>query len=147
MSDANLEMLAIAEALGIGCEHFQALLDNNVSKMQQSYAGENPFVTTVADYVKKHRKVEGASTEVYNQVISSILGDRRFFPNSPSAFTKKLNEDIEALNNAGVSVSRGRNRMANTLILAVLPQNQMTKKQLETVASSVKSENIVDQQG
>ena len=129
MADANKEMLAIALALGITEESFQKILWDNTKKLQAAYAQNNPFVDCVATYVKLKGSVYKSASEVYGEVLASIPGNRNFFPDSPSAFSRRLNEEKEALEQVGIRFSRAKQSDANYIRLEKIPKSQLTKKQ------------------
>lgn len=146
MADANKEMLAIAMALGIAQEDFQEILWGNTKKLQAAYANNNPFVDCVAAYVKLKGSIFKPAAEVCGEVLASIPGNRNFFPDSPSAFSRRLNEEKEALEQVGVRFSKAKRSEANYIRLEKIPKSQLTKAQKEAMArkSSVDQEATVD---
>lgn len=134
MADANKEMLAIALALGISQEEFQKILLNNSKKLQAAYANNNPFVDSVVSLVKLKGTIYKPASEVYGEVLASIPGNRNFFPDSPSAFSRRLNEEKEALEQAGVRFSKTKHSDANYIRLEKIPKSQQTKAQKEAAA-------------
>lgn len=129
MADANLEMLAIAMALGISQEDFQKLLLDNTKKLQAAYAQNNPFVDCVVSFVKLKGTTYKSASEVYGEVLASIPGNRSFFPDSPSAFSRKLHEERDVLEQAGIRFSRVKRSDANYIRLEKIPKSQQTKAQ------------------
>lgn len=134
MADANKEMLAIALALGLTEEEFQEILLGNTKKLQTAYAQNNPFVDCVASYIKLKGSIFKSASEVYGEVLASIPGNRNFFPDSPSAFSRRLNEETEALEQAGIRFSKTKRSDANYIKLEKIPKSQQTKSQKEAMA-------------
>lgn len=134
MADANKEMLAIAMALGIDQEEFQKILWGNTKKLQAAYANNNPFVDCVASYVKLKGTIYKPASEVYGEVLASIPGNKNFFPDSPSAFSRRLNEEKEALEQVGIRFSKSKRSDANYIRLEKIPKSQLTKAQKEAMA-------------
>ena len=134
MADANKEMLAIALALGISEDAFQKILWDNSKKLQAAYAQNNPFVDCVATFVKLKGSVYKSASEVYGEVLASIPGNRNFFPDSPSAFSRRLNEEKEALEQMGIRFSKSKRSDANYIRLEKIPKSQLTKAQKEAIA-------------
>lgn len=134
MADANREFLAIALALGITEEAFQKILWGNSKKLQAAYAQNNPFVDSVATFVKLKGSVYKSASEVYGEVLASIPGNRNFFPDSPSAFSRRLNEEKDALEQLGIRFSKSKRSDANYIRLEKIPKSQLTKAQKEAIA-------------
>ena len=129
MADANREFLAIALALGMSEDAFQKILWDNSKKLQAAYAQNNPFVDCVASYVKLKGSVYKSASEVYGEVLASIPGNRNFFPDSPSAFSRRLNEEKDALEQVGIQFSKAKRSDANYIRLEKIAKSQLTKKQ------------------
>ena len=129
MADANKEMLAIAMALGISQEDFQKILWDNTKKLQAAYAQNNPFIDCVASFVKLKGTIYKSAAEVYGEVLASIPGNRNFFPDSPSAFSRRLNEEKDALEQSGIRFSKTKRSDANYIKLEKIPKSQLTKAQ------------------
>ena len=134
MADANREFLAIALALGISEDAFQKILWDNSKKLQAAYAQNNPFIDCVATYIKLKGSVYKSASEVYGEVLASIPGNRNFFPDSPSAFSRRLNEEKDALEQVGIQFSKAKRSDANYIRLEKIPQSQLTKKQKAAIA-------------
>ena len=135
MADANKEMIAIAMALGIAQEDFQKILWDNTKKLQAAYAQNNPFVDCVASFVKLKGTINKSASEVYGEILASIPGNRNFFPDSPSAFSRRLNEERDALEQVGIRFSRAKHTDANYIRLEKIPKSQLTKEQKKAMAS------------
>ena len=127
MADSNIDMMAIALALGIDQINFQSLLDQNNKKLQLAYAEQNMLVEAVENFMSSHSKVSGPATQIYQQMFDSVVGDKRFFPKSASALTRKLNEERMAIEAAGFRVTQRKTAQANVLEISKIPQNQLKK--------------------
>ena len=134
MADANKEMLAIALALGISEDDFQNILWSNSKKLQAAYAQNNPFVDCVASFVKLKGTIYKPASEVYGEVLASIPGNRNFFPDSPSAFSRRLNEERDALEQVGIRFTKSKRSDANYIKMEKIPKSQLTKAQKEAMA-------------
>ena len=137
MADANKEMLAIGLALDISEDEFQRILWDNTKKLQAAYAQNNPFVDCVVSYVKLKGSIYKSASEVYGEVLASIPGNRSFFPDSPSAFSRRLNEEKDVLEQMGIRFSKSKRSDANYIRLEKIPKSQMTKAQKEALARKV----------
>lgn len=125
MTDAHLNMLAIAIALGMKQDEFQTILDVNNQKLQNAYAEQNQLIEALKHFMGSQTRVSGSATRIYRLIFDSIVGDKSFFPKSASALTRKLNEEREAIEAAGLRVIQGKTAAANTLEIKKIPQNQM----------------------
>lgn len=134
MADSNKEMLAIAMALGISETDFQKILWDNTKKLQAAYANNNPFVDCIASFVKLKGTIYKPAAEVYGEVLASIPGNKNFFPDSPSAFSRRLNEEKDALEQVGIRFSKAKRSDANYIKLEKIPKSQLTKAQKEALA-------------
>lgn len=134
MADANKEMLAIAMALGIEQDEFQKILWKNAKKLQAAYAENNPFVDCITSYVKLKGSIYKSASEVYGDVLASIPGNRGFFPDSPSAFSRRLNEERDALEQVGIRFSKSKRSDANYIRLEKIPKSQLTMEQKKAIA-------------
>ena len=127
MADAHLEMLAIALALGVTQERFEKILQQNNAKLTAVYAEQNRLVEALATFMGTKNKISGSATTVYTDFYESLVGDKRFFPKSASALTRKLNEERVAIEAAGFRVVQGKTASSNTLTITKIPQNQLRK--------------------
>lgn len=135
MADANVEMIAIAMALGISQEGFQKILDNNKKKLQEAYNQSNPFVEFVVSYMWGKSEVNMAATDLYRDMHSQIVGTAKFFPESPSMLSRRLNQEKEALFSLGYEFSKGeKKRNNNYLVIRRIPDSRLTQKQVEQMA-------------
>lgn len=127
MADAHKEMLAIALALGISESTFQTIIQKNKQLLESEYANDNHLVEIICHFMEGQNKVSGKSSEVYQRVLDSIVGDCRDFPNSPSALTKKLNEESDALKASGFTIDREKKADANILTIKRIPSSFKSK--------------------
>lgn len=134
MADAHQEMLAIAVALGIDQNAFQQILDENNKKLQEAYATNSPFVDFVLTYLQTHPRVDDPAAKVYRSMEDSLVGDRGFFPKSPSMLSRRLNEERDALFEAGYRFERLKTKDSNYIKINRIPQSQQTKAQKEAAA-------------
>lgn len=134
MADANEEMIAIAEALGISQEDFQKILWDNNKKLQEAYTQNNPFVDAVVSYIVAHGSINKPATAVYREIIDATPGNHRFFPDSPSSLSRRLNEEKDALEKAGIRFHRYKRSDANYISLEKIAKSQQTKSQKANLA-------------
>ena len=139
MADANLEMIAIAMALGISQDEFQKILDDNKKKLQEAYCQMNPFVDIVVSYMHGRNDVNMAADALYRDMQSKIVGSAKAFPDSPSALSRRLNLEREALLAAGYEFSRGeKKRDHNYLVIRRIPDSRMSQKQKDLMERRAK---------
>ena len=107
LSQAFVDMLCIAEALGISETEFREMLAENVATMNAE-RGDVPVVEAVKEFMARQgakRKESGTSSEMYQRIRSNYSGDKNLLPRSASAFSKKLNLEKDSLAEAGINVS------------------------------------------
>ena len=68
-----------------------------------------------------------------------------FFPDSPSAFSRRLNEEKDALEQVGIRFSKAKHSDANYIKLERIPKNQLTKAQKETLARKTADDASMDE--
>ena len=129
MADANLEMLAIAVALGKTEQEFQEILNRNNKKLQESYAENNAFVNAIVDFVRTHGNQDAPASKIYDRLRGTKARDVKDFPNSASALSKRLNREKDALEQLGIRFSKYKKNDYNYITLSRIPQNQQTKSQ------------------
>ena len=129
MADANLEMLAIAVALGKTEQEFQEILGRNNKKLQESYAENNAFVNAIVDFIRTHGNQDAPASKIYDRLRGTKARDVKDFPNSASALSKRLNREKEALEQMGIRFSKYKKNDYNYITLSRIPQNQQTKSQ------------------
>lgn len=129
MADAYAEMTAIAVALGVSQSEFQRIFAQNKAKLQDAYNESNEFVEAVVAYMKLHGRVDKPAADLYNDMLKNCSGSLKTFPDSPSALSRKLNLEKDALAAAGYDFCRERKGDHNYLIISRIPQNQQTKAQ------------------
>ena len=130
MADANMEMIAIAMALGISQADFQKILDGNKQKLQDAYTQMNPFVDFIVSYMRSKVVVNQPAEALYRDMEGKITGTKKFFPESPSALSRKLNQEKDALLAVGIEFSKGeKTRDHNYLVLRRLSSSRLSKHQ------------------
>ena len=134
MADAHLEMMAIAMALGVEQEEFQRILDANLKKLEEAYAANNPFVDFVLTFMQSRGSVDYAAAKLYSEMEDTIVGDKGFFPKTPSLLSRRLNEEKEALRKNSYQFEKYKKETSNFIKISRVPQNQQTKSQKETAA-------------
>lgn len=134
MADANLEMLAIAAALGIPKEEFQRILLDNGRKLIAVYTENNPFVDAVVSYVRLKGNIDAPGAQVWGEMLNATPGSTKGFPDSASALSRRLNEEKEALEEAGIIFSRRKKNDANYICLKKVPKSQQTMAQKNAIA-------------
>ena len=137
MADAHREMIAIALALGISQENFKAILEANHEKLQAAYVQNNPFINSVVNYVNLRRHINDTATNVYEDMLRQNAGSSKKFPGSPSALSRKLNENKDILKDLGIHVDTDKKDSKTGLsyiLLEKISQNKLTKSQQERSA-------------
>jgi hypothetical protein len=129
MADANLEMIAIAVALGKTEQEFQEILERNNKKLQESYAENNAFVNAIVDFIRTHGNQDAPASKIYDRLRGTKARDVKDFPNSASALSKRLNREKDALEQMGIRFSKHKQNDYNYITLSRIPQNQQTKSQ------------------
>lgn len=104
MVDATLEMLAIAIAMGISEDEFYKLLKENQQRLAYVCSKHNDFVSAIEDYFEtlSRHKIEGKVSDVYSAIKDFKKGDIKYFPKSPSAFSRKIKTEESALLASGI---------------------------------------------
>lgn len=92
LADAYIEMLAVAEVLGISEEKFNGLLEDSIKTMHEVHL-EEPVSKAVKEYMDQadSRKLFGPSSEVYEKIKENYSGCKGPLPITAAAFGKKLN--------------------------------------------------------
>ena len=105
MADANLEMLAVAVALGEDADEFQRILLENNQKLQELYSNNSPVVEAVVEFMngpmKKTNEVDQESGLAYIAIKDNYSGSPSLLPKSASWFTRELGRQDTALKAAG----------------------------------------------
>lgn len=93
MADAFVEMLAIAQVLGISEDRFNAMMKNSATSMGRIYEND-PVTKAVIEYMEQHgsRKLYGNSTEVYKLIKEGYSREKGPLPVNAAAFGKQLNQ-------------------------------------------------------
>lgn len=129
MADAHKEMTAIAVALGIEQDEFQRIFKQNKDKLQDAYIQTSELVELVVEYMRTRRNVDLPASKLYEELTKSIKGSGKFFPDSPSALSRKLNLEKDALFAAGYDFRKKRVGDYNHIVISRIPKNQQTKAQ------------------
>lgn len=133
MADAHKEMIAIAMSLGVSQEEFQRIFDDNLQKLQDAYIQSNPFVEAVLDYMRSISKnVDEPAKKLFEKMKESV-GNNGFFPKSPSALSRKLKENEDALRAAGYEFSTHKEADYNYIRIERIAQSKQTKAQKEAI--------------
>lgn len=131
MADAYREMTAIAVALGIEQEEFQRIFKQNKDKLQDTYNQSNAIVEWVIEYMKNRSKVDLPASALYDELRNSIKGAAVGYPGSPSALSRSLNLERDALLTAGYYFDKRPVGGITYITLTRVPKNQQTKAQRE----------------
>jgi len=107
MADAHKEMLAIALALGMTEAEFNRILDENKDRLENAYAQNNPFVTAISDFFESNGPITDQAASLYNKV-RRFAGNVKDFPGSASIFTRRLEQERDALNRVGIDFTKIR---------------------------------------
>ena len=136
MASANLEMLAVGEALGISAERCQSLIDANALAMEMSYASYNLFVDYVIEYFQSQntRCVRKLASALHKEMYESIVGSKTFFPQNHSALSRKLNTEAGTLALFGIRFYREESNHGTYLILESIPKKALTNEQKNMIA-------------
>lgn len=106
MAGAYIEMLAVAEALGISEKEFRRLIEENVQKLHQACA-DSPLVEAVCEYMNGpmagKRKVTQTATQFFTNVRSNYSGNKGLLGARAAEFSKRLKMEHDALFAAGFS--------------------------------------------
>lgn len=108
MADANLEMLAIAKALGIDEDRFQSILNANREKTEAIYAEQNALVNLVVEFMHHRARYEGNAKALYCELDKLDVGHKTALPGSESSLSRKLDEERDALKASGIEFSRDK---------------------------------------
>lgn len=132
MADAYQEMVAIALALDIPQAEFERIFKANKDKLSAAYVQNNPFIEFVVSYVGHRKRINEPAQKLYADMYEYKGNGYHHFPDSASALSKKLNQERDALEDAGVHFNRYRRGDASYIQLEKIAQSRMTKKQKNT---------------
>lgn len=107
MLDSYVDMLAIAEALGVSEKTFEKIYFANIELLDKLRANTD-LVFAVQEYMNKHvagRSFEGTVSEVYARIRSHYSGNKFALPNSAAHFSQKLKSEYASLLAAGYVVN------------------------------------------
>lgn len=106
MAGAFVEMLAIARAMGVSEQKFDAVIKANVATMQRACSA-TPLVQAIVEYMDGpafgKRKVIEKSSDFYKRVVANYSGTKSSLPGSASEFSKRLKSEHDSLAAAGFS--------------------------------------------
>ena len=120
MTDAFIEMMAIARALGISEEKFREIYANNLVELEAARAG-SPVVTAVKEYMANvsERKIEMFSTEFYKSVYENFSGEKSLLPGSAAHFSKSLDREFLNILKIGYRVNIDDTGAKGTMISVI----------------------------
>lgn len=101
MAECYEEMSAISSALGISQDKFDLLLLQNNNRMQQLRA-DDPFVDAIKNFMSNKKELTASVSSIYTAVRDGLVGSTKSFPLSPSAFSRRLNDERESLWASGI---------------------------------------------
>ncbi len=127
MADAHKEMTAIAVALGVEQSEFQRIFEESKSKLQDAYNQTSELVELVLEYMRTRKRVDLPTSKLYKELRESIIGSGKFYPDSPSALSRKLNLEKDALFAAGYDLNKKRVGGYSYTVISRIPKNQQTK--------------------
>ncbi len=133
MSDAHKEMTAIALALGISQDEFQRLLDKNCQKLRDAYAVTDPFVSYLLEYLAKQPCDKMPVSKLFSALRAHVIGNGDFLPKSPSALSRRLNQERETIESLGYTMSFDKTPTANIVTIKPIPKSKITKAQQEAM--------------
>lgn len=106
MAKCYYDLLAIARAMGLSEQKFDAIIKANVVSMQRACSA-TPLVQAVVEYMDGpafgKRKVIEKSSDFYKKVVANYSGTRSSLPGSASEFSKRLKSEHDGLAAAGFS--------------------------------------------
>lgn len=106
IGDAFVEMLAIAQALGISQEKFRQIFDDNKEALKRA-CSMPPLVEAVKETMTslQGRKLQGSANTVFKQIYKNYSGDKTALPQSASHFTRQLDKEYANLTKNGFRVN------------------------------------------
>lgn len=129
MADANIEMIAIANALDISQDEFQRIFLANQQRLTASFMQNDPFICTVVDYAERNRRIDKSATTVYEEMVKSIVGKCKDFPGDVSALSTRLNEEKDTLLELGIRFDKYRKNGYSYITLEKIAQSKLTRAQ------------------
>ena len=107
MCSAYIEMLAIAVALGISETEFERIFFANVAALDKARANI-AIVEAVQEYLNSNfvtgRSVEGKVSELFVKISANYSGAKSDLGKSPSAFSRKLRQELKTFSAVGITV-------------------------------------------
>ena len=106
IGDAFVEMLAIAQALGISEEKFRQIFNDNKEALKKA-CSTSPLIEAVKETMAslQGRKLQGSANTVFQTVYKNYSGDKTALPQSASHFTRQLDKEYESLIKNGLRVN------------------------------------------
>lgn len=94
IGDAFVEMLAIAQALGISEERFRQIFDDNKEALEKARS-TSPLIESVKEIMISlpSRKLQGSANFIFKKVHDKFSGDKSLLPQSASHFTRQLEKE------------------------------------------------------
>jgi len=135
MADAQLEMEAIALALGLTREDCRKLISQNELEMQKAYAASNPFIETILDYFLSQGKpfIEMRMQAMIDDIREKRPAARSHVPAFPSPFSQKLNLDKSVLEMFGVRYIKKKDNAGAIVRLEKIPKKALTSEQKDMI--------------
>ena len=130
MADAFADMVAIALALGISEEEFRTIYDDNVAKMNR-LRSETPLVKAVKDLMNNlngKRFVEDTAEKTLALLKSNYTGDVNDLPADGSHLSKVIDEEHQALSEAGYRINIDDTYSDATKIKIIKKKSKRDKK-------------------
>ena len=116
MAGAYNDCYIISKVLGAEKE-FLTAFSKNQQEMQADYAETNPVISAVSDYMSdiSRTQITDSISKIYDDI--KEYADLKAFPKSPSAFSRELNNQKAALENAGYRISIIKKRDNSSLTI------------------------------
>lgn len=106
MAEAYLEMVVIADVMGISEKRFYEIIQSNIKEMHRACAA-SPLTEAICEYMDGpwhgKRKYAGTATDVFTRVRNNYSGSRNMLPGTAATFSKRLKAEHDALSAAGFS--------------------------------------------
>lgn len=129
MADAHKEMTAIAVALGVEQKEFERIFKKSRDNLQDAYNQNSDFLEVIIEYIRTKGNIDKPVSALYKELLSRTRTTSVALPESPSALSRRLNMEKDALEAAGYQFSRKRVGDLNHVVITRIPKNQQTKAQ------------------
>ena len=105
MGDAYTDMIAISLALGINEAEFIKIFNENKEILENISRRNNDFCNAINDFMDsiEKSKIQCTMGELFSAVRDSKVCEKSTLPSSPSAFSRKLNEERAELSKLGIT--------------------------------------------